>query len=98
MFQPEKVTRDDEGRWRHSVLQAADEETDIEQCPEATGMEFHYADMENEASDIFAAYVDGSTDLSQWNPKKPDGDGWFLIGIYDNEEGAFACFVRPKVS
>ena len=29
-------------------------------------------------------------------PKAPEGEGWFLLGLWDTEDGPFAWYVRPK--
>ena len=33
--------------------------------------------------------------VAEWSPT-PQGDGWILVGIWDTEDGAQACFVKPQ--
>jgi len=40
-------------------------------------------------------FDDGETDCTFWEPKKPDGQGWFLASIHDTEEGPCALWVSP---
>jgi len=33
----------------------------------------------------------GVADCKQWEPSKPEGEGWFILGIWDTEDGP-ACY------
>jgi hypothetical protein len=39
-------------------------------------------------------YEDGDTGVAEWEPSRPDGDGWVLVGIWDSEDSPCAMFVR----
>jgi hypothetical protein len=109
MFNPEPIIRDQDGFWLHSVLRAAEEQC-IDDLPESEGMEFHYVDFENDApqelKEIWEQATrflfDGDDEIlfadaiAPWEPTPPEGEGWFLIGIYDTEDGPYACFTRAK--
>lgn len=105
MFQPEEIVRDNYGFWIHSVLKPLDEGDRIEDLPEAEGMEFSYIAFEDDASpEIQQMYEDGCnmskpniswTDaIKAWHPEENLGDGWFLIAIYDTEDGPYSAFAR----
>jgi hypothetical protein len=107
MFLPEPVQRDHYGQWFHSALNALEEEKLITDLPEAQGMEFCYVSFEGDAPDelqkryyscIASSDVDDEVWMSaarEWEPTRPKGDCWFLLAIYDTEDGPFACFTRP---
>ena len=73
--------------------------------PAAEGMQFLYIAFDDDAPpDLRKAYDEASslsaaadwTDVvKQWEPQSPDGEGWFLVAIYDTEDGPYACFGRP---
>ncbi|HBB9211327.1 TPA: hypothetical protein JRS25_004101 [Escherichia coli] len=39
-------------------------------------------------------FEEGSCDVSSWNPTKPDGEGWFIGGIYETEEDPVCAWFR----
>ncbi|MFS3509290.1 hypothetical protein [Citrobacter braakii] len=39
--------------------------------------------------------VDGY-DISQWEPEKPAGEGWFVGSIHDTEDGAVCIWLRAQ--
>lgn len=47
------------------------------------------------ATDIAKSWIDGDNNISNWNPSKPEGDGWVLSAICEHEEGPFAVFAKP---
>jgi hypothetical protein len=97
MFEPEPITRDARGLYLHSALQGQSEESYIDLAPAAVGMEFKYVNCELDAPEIYQSYIDSDDpSLAAWNPTPPEGAGWFLAGIYENESGSFAAFARPK--
>lgn len=45
---------------------------------------------------VAAKWIEGDNNISDWNPTKPEGDGWFLAGIFNgNEDTPFAVWARP---
>lgn len=104
MFQQETLERDEYGFCFHSALNKSEEE-DITKIPEAEGMEFRFVSFESDASDELQDLYQGNAGLESegwqdavlaWNPLPPKGDGWFLLAIYDTDDGPYACFTRPK--
>jgi hypothetical protein len=108
MFQPEKLERDKYGFCFHSVLDRLEEDQPIEALPEAVGMEFAYVEFFDDApAELQKIYDEAGDPMSKvmwedavkaWNPTPPEGGGWFLIAIYDTEDGPYACFARPKAA
>jgi phosphohistidine swiveling domain-containing protein len=48
------------------------------------------------AKDVAAEWLAGDSNVTTWNPTAPEGDGWYVAGIYqDEDEGPFAVFARP---
>jgi hypothetical protein len=106
MFQPEEVRRDEDGFWLHSAFNDAEEE-DITKLPISEGMEFRFIgffddapkqlqDRHDAASALYGATEEWGDVIREWEPTKPQGEGWFLAGIYDTEDGPYACFTREK--
>lgn len=50
-------------------------------------------DAPEEVADQY--FEHGSGDISAWEPTPPNGDGWFLIAIYDTEDGPYAAYAKP---
>lgn len=108
MFQPEIVERDGQGFWLHSILrEKLGVDGSVEALPEAKDTEFRYVAMEVDAPDELAdRFLNAAFDskhgevdatVREWEPTRPKGDCWVLIGIYDTEDGPYACFARPKL-
>jgi len=104
LIQPVKVHRELYGDWRHPDLptffdsedSAADEQK-ANDWVKSQGLESRAVDLESEDDDhpVYVAYFeDGDPDFTAWEPKAPEGDGWFLVSIYDTEDGPRAWFVR----
>jgi hypothetical protein len=108
MLQPETVERDKYGFWLHSVLLKLEEDQPIDGLPEAEGMEFSYVEFFSDAPEELTEMYDAAGDPSSsvmwedavraWQPTPPEGEGWFLIAVYDTEDGPYACFARPQAA
>lgn len=106
MLQPEPIVRDAEGFWVHSCVLNGPEETAWPDLPGADGMEFYsvgfYDDVPHELQSIYAAGMDGDGNwrdaVTRWQPTPPVGDEWFLVGIFDTEDGPHATFARPAIT
>jgi len=56
--------------------------------------------MEGDAPELADRYAGVGADgdpsaLADWQPTVPPGDGWFLLAIFDTEDGPVAHYVRP---
>lgn len=53
--------------------------------------------LESEDSRINERYFEeGDPCLAEWEPTPPEGEGWFVASIWENEDGAFYQWFRNK--
>lgn len=92
------VVRDADGYWTHPHLPEFSENTSAKTLTdwEATQeLESRIVMFEDEAPEGHPYYATGSTNISDWHPTRPEGDGWFLLSIHDTENnGPMAWFAR----
>ena len=106
MIQPEPVERDQYGFWLHPALLKLEDEQPISELPEAAGMDLRFVEFFDDAPEELRKMYDeagspGSSVMWEdavraWQPTKPEGDCWFLLAVYDTEDGPEACYTRPK--
>ena len=93
------VVRDAEGWYTHPDMPEFDEDQEVEYRAwlTAQGVVTAYATLEAEDDTHPAriAYFDqAGTDVSEWNPAPPAGDGWFTLSIHDSEDGPYWVWAR----
>lgn len=96
MIQPIEMQRDTYGYWTHPDYLAFYDgreyipNDEFNSWMESQGLEWsvEYRDEEMSVPDI-----DGA-DISNWNPKSPAGDGWFVGSIHDSDDGAVCIWLR----
>lgn len=92
------VVRDADGYWTHPHLPEFSENTSAKTLlawETAQELESHVAMFEYDAPADHPYYTNGSTNISDWHPTRPEGDGWFLLSIHDTENnGPMAWFAR----
>lgn len=92
------VTRDANGYWMHPDLKKY---VQGDLIVEFVGMEINYVEFESdctvEQSDKY--FVDGSPDISDWNPTPPAGENWYCAYIMDHDDAGcpVAMFVRENI-
>lgn len=60
-------------------------------------LQFLEDDCSPEAIELAKKYFEHeSGDFSGWKPRPPQGDGWFLISVHDNEDGPVAMWVTRE--
>lgn len=100
LIQPVEIIRRKDGFYIHPDLPFFDEgeEDKIRAWSIDQGLEEKYVYMFDDMPDVL---LDKSFDgdymdiLPSWEPSKPEGAGWFLVGIWDTEDdGPIASFVR----
>lgn len=107
MILPEEIVRDEYGFFYHSLVLKAEDETPFTELPGADAMEFFFISFDENASDElkeiyekagnpFGKQYDWSDAVKKWEPSMLASEGWFLLAIYDTEDGPNACFTRPK--
>lgn len=93
------VVRDAEGWYSHPDMLAFDEDQEAEYRAwlAAQGLETAYATLcgEDDKHPAYIIYFDqAGTDVSDWNPAPPAGDGWFTLSIHDSEDGPYWVWAR----
>ena len=93
------VVRDAEGWYSHPDMPAFDEDQEAEYRAwlAAQGLETAYATLcgKDDKHPAYIIYFDqAGTDVSDWNPAPPSGDGWFTLSIHDSEDGPYWVWGR----
>ncbi len=95
-----KPERDPDGYWVHPGIPRLESNQEIEQWCDENNLEylavFCRDDIDNFHPVWFSYFEEGNTNISAWEPIKPDGDGWFIAWIADNEDGPICMWVSPK--
>lgn len=94
---PIEVARDNDGWWCHPSIPNFDEDIDAYQAwlkqQKLKVIGWHMdADLDSHP------YDDGEAHCVGWNPETPPGGDWFLLGIFDTEDGPYCQWaqrVRP---
>lgn len=93
---PVPVTRDCDGYWTHPryFLPAYDHEYgapgEFDAWLKQHCLAYALSWMENEVpSDVLAVYR-----VSDWQPARPAGTGWFIASIHDTDEGPVCVWLR----
>ncbi|XZG69280.1 hypothetical protein ACTSKR_11510 [Chitinibacteraceae bacterium HSL-7] len=97
---PATPERDSYGYWSHPDYPDFNEGTnsiEITRAFNAAGVaSWALTEMEDDLDFDHPAYVryfeEGEADIHDWDPTPPRGDGWFLLSIYDTEDGPVAVF------
>lgn len=97
-LRPVEVVRDAHGYWTHPDLPDFHSDPDrFHQWRDAQQLEQRSVWLEAEALDHPACvsyFVAGDPDITDWEPPVSEGEGWFLIGLWDAEDGPVAWFAR----
>lgn len=99
LIQPATVQRDENGYWTHPALPEFDE-GDSAKCKEwqkAQGLEISHVCLESEDLDhaAYVAYFENEeSTCAQWEPPRPEGEGWFMLAIDDTEDGPTCWWAR----
>lgn len=99
---PAPVERDEDGWFTHPIdklLNPKLDEIDYRPIFEGMNLDFKGHAMEDELPMEHPAYVayfdNGEGTCALWEPRPPEGDGWFLYSIHDSEDGPIAWWLRP---
>lgn len=97
LIQPAPVERDSDGYWTHPAHPAFEEGQHAEafEWLDAQQLETDIAYLESEAEDhpaVVAYWGDaGNSNISAWEPPRPEGEGWFVLSIHDTEDWGPVC-------
>ena len=96
MFGPAQVERDTDGWWQHPSLPSfyGDSEA-FRSWLQNQGLELNQWSMESDGPEDHPYWLGagGATHCLGWNPRSP-GPEWFLLGIFDTENGPYVSWVR----
>lgn len=101
LIQAVNVVRQEDGLWYHPDMPSFTE--NVEQFSEwllEQGLQIEVVKLsdEDEAHPVYANYFyAGATNVSGWNPREPDGDGWFMLSIEDTEDGPACLWARRSM-
>lgn len=99
---PVHVDRDENGMWLHPALIGMDEMTwkDFTALMASKGVRCEWVSMESDApEELTERYFEmGDPDMSEWEPSPPAGDGWFILGIFDTEDGPGCLWGRSLLA
>jgi len=88
-LKPVTPARDSDGLWTHPDYPAAEEgqltETNFSQWLQLVGFESHV--------EAPAYCANCESDISDWEPTAPEGDGWFVGSIHETEDEPYAVCV-----
>lgn len=102
MLDDQPLARDKDGIGYHPALPDFDESVKCAEFFASLGIELKCGMAENEMdSDAYEAMTEnGLTDegdnYNAWTPKRPDGDGWNLVAVFDTEDGPACWWMRDK--
>ena len=95
-----QIKRDENGMFAHPSIpwDATPEEHDVRPLLNALGYECSVVAFEYDAPEYIADryYEHGATDISDWQPSRPLGGGWFIGLIADQEDGPIAVWLRRR--
>ncbi|MGO2305995.1 MAG: hypothetical protein ACTH5W_14995 [Providencia sp.] len=99
-IKPELVERCEGGYWMHSQFPRTEVDSEVEGWVSKNQLESHFVFMESDIDeDEHPAYEryfhTGDPDFHDWEPGKPEGQGWFVGGIYETEAGPVCAWLRP---
>ena len=99
-IKPVEVQRDTTGDWSHPDMPEFDEGDGAAYAAwvESQNIEVKHDWLEGYDLDhpAYVQYFDKEDGFAAWEPRQPEGDGWFLIAIGDTEDGPCAWFARHK--
>ena len=100
LIAPAEVKRDESGFWIHPDFPDFGETlgSQYTEWLDKQGLEAKFVSMEDDLPEHMIERWDADGDyidlVAEWNPTTPAGAGWFLLGIWDTEDGAVALFAR----
>ncbi|MBP6083451.1 MAG: hypothetical protein KA732_19545 [Providencia sp.] len=99
-IKPELVERDENGYWVHSQFPQTELDSEIDDWVSKNQLElklvFMESDIDEDKHPAYNRYFHtGDPDFHDWEPSKPVGQGWFIGGIYETEDGPVCVWLRP---
>ena len=95
---PVDVVRDEDGYWYHPNIPDFDEDADAwRSWLEAQGLKVTGSQMDS-ALESHPYWEDDAAHCLGWEPETPSADGWFLLGIFDTDDGPYVQWARREVT
>lgn len=95
---PVDVVRDEDGYWDHPNIPDFDEDAEAwKSWLDAQGLKVIGWHMDSDL-ESHPYWEDGAAHCVGWVPEMPPGDGWFLLGIFDTDDGPYAQWARREVT
>lgn len=93
------VVRNADGEYHHPDMPLfyEGEEANYKAWLAAQGLSMQMVWMESDAPALADRHMEGDGDpsaVTDWQPNSPDGEGWFVLAIFDTEDGPVAHFAR----
>ncbi|MBN3004481.1 hypothetical protein JW897_12120 [Chromobacterium alkanivorans] len=98
LIQPVEPQRDEQGYWTHPDIPNFDEDAAAYTAwlkEQRLTVRSVWLEWEEEDHPAYASYFEiESNDIREWKPEHPPG--WFLLGIWDTEDGPVATFAKRE--
>ena len=97
-FGPVEVQRDKDGWWYHPNIPSfggTEDPAPYKAWATEQGLELKTWDMDSDLSEH--PYYEGAPHCNGWDPQSP-GPEWFLMGIFDTEDGPHVQWARREVT
>jgi len=99
---PVAVERDEYGYWTHPAYAAYCGDRDFIPADEynqwlreiGMGCAFTLLEYERDSTAQRRYFETGNADVHDWEPSKPDGEGWFIVSICDSDDGPVCTWMR----
>ncbi len=98
LIQPAPVARDENGWWCHPGIPdfgGTEDPAPFKAWAVEQGLELKTWDMDSDLAEH--PYFDGAGHCNGWDPESP-GPEWFLMGIFDTEDGPHVQWARREVT
>ncbi|MEX9908545.1 hypothetical protein AB7W95_17410 [Providencia rettgeri] len=96
----ELVERDTMGYWVHSQIPETEDFNVFEEWTTKNELDYTLTHMDCDLGydhSVFKSYFEeGDINISNWEPSKPGGFGWFIGGIYETEDGPVCIWLRAE--
>lgn len=94
---PVPVERDADGWWEHPEVPEFDEDdhAGFRAWVIAQRLELRQRHMDSDVdTDAHHYWTEESCSCAGWEPEAPPGDGWFVLGFFDTEDGPCVSWAR----
>ena len=95
---PVDIARDEDGYWYHPNIPDFDEDAEAWKAwLDAQGLKVIGWHMDSDL-ESHPYWEDDAAHCLGWEPETPSGDGWFLLGVFDTDDGPYVQWARREVT